>query len=93
MLCLALTTAEKLQRVPVEFWLKLVMIIAIFVLAIVLIRGISQMNKVLLTVLIFVLVVSVGFNWIYERNEPAFLTPFISDIARFFPTKPPPGKW
>ena len=29
----------------------------------------------------------VGFNWIYERNEPAFLTPIVEKIAPFFPAK------
>ena len=33
------------------------------------------------------------FNWIYNRNEPAFLSPIIGPIARsgFFPTKEVPA--
>ncbi|MCF7686893.1 MAG: hypothetical protein K9M98_04215 [Cephaloticoccus sp.] len=87
MLLFALTTLEKLQRVPVEFWLRIVMIIAVFVLTIVLIRSISQMNKVLLTITIFVTITILGFTWVYERNEPKILTPFVDTIAPFFPSK------
>ncbi len=87
MLILALTTMEKLQRVPVEFWLKMFSIVAIFALSIVLMRSISQMNKVMLTVAVFLIVTVLGFNWIYERNEPKVLTPAINFIAPFFPSK------
>jgi len=93
MLVFALTAMEKLQRVPVEFWLKLVTIVSVFALTLVLIRSISQMNKVLLTVSIFLIVTILGFHWVYERNEPKFLTPVINRIAPFFPTKGPGGSW
>lgn len=93
MLYLALTTMEKLERVPVEFWLKLVTIVAIFALSIVLIRGISQVNKVVLTITIFVVVTGLGFHWVYERNEPKFLTPAIDAIAPFFPSKGVSKRW
>lgn len=90
---LALTTIEKLQQVPAEFWLKIMMIIAVFALAIVLIRGISQVNKVMLTVCVFVIITVIGFHWIYERNEPKILTPVISKIAPFFPSKGMTSHW
>jgi len=93
MLLIALTTVEKLERVPIEFWLKIVMIIAIFVLSIVLIRSISQMNKLLLTFTIFLVVTLVGFHWVYERNEPKFFTPFVEAVAPFFPSKGKAGGW
>jgi len=93
MLLFALTTVEKLQRVPVEFWLKMFSIVAIFTLSIVLIRSISQMNKVILTVAFFLIVTVLGFNWVYERNEPKFLTPAINFIAPFFPSKSTTANW
>jgi hypothetical protein len=34
-----------------------------------------------------VVVSSLGFNWVYERNEPKFMTPFVEKIAPFFPSK------
>jgi uncharacterized membrane protein YGL010W len=45
------------------------------------------MNKVVLAVIVFVVVVIMGFSWVYERNEPAFLTPLVEKIAPFFPSK------
>jgi hypothetical protein len=93
MLFLALTTMEKLQRVPVEFWLRIVMVISVFTLSIVLIRGISQMNKVVLTMTIFVVITVFGFSWVYERNEPKIFTPFINKIAPFFPSKNTTTRW
>jgi hypothetical protein len=90
---LALTTMEKLRHVPVEFWLKLAMIVVVFVLVVLLIRGISQMNKALLAAGIFFLVAVLGFHWIYDRNEPRFLTPVIDKIAPFFPSKSTTKHW
>lgn len=93
MLLFALTTLEKLQRVPAEFWLELATIIVVFILGILLIKSISHMNKALLTVTVVLLFTVLGFHWIYERNEPAFMTPVINRIAPFFPTKGSGGNW
>ena len=62
-------------------------------LSIVLIRSISQMNKLLLTFTIFLVVTLVGFHWVYERNEPKFLTPFVEAVAPFFHSKGKAGGW
>ena len=93
MLLFALTTMEKLERVPAEFWLKIFSIVAIFALSIVLMRSISQMNKVVLTISVFLIVTVLGFNWVYERNEPKFLTPAVNFIAPFFPSKSTSSNW
>jgi hypothetical protein len=47
------------------------------------------MNKLVLALIVFVVGGVLGFTWIYERNEPAFMTPIIDPIANsgFFPTK------
>jgi hypothetical protein len=29
----------------------------------------------------------VGFQWIYERNEPKWATPVVEKLANFFPSK------
>lgn len=81
------TAMDKLKAVPPAFWLKLAIGVAIFIAAIILLRKVAAMNKVVLAVLVFVIVVVVGFNWVYERTEPAILTPFINKIAPFFPSK------
>jgi uncharacterized membrane protein len=83
---LAATTLEKIQAVPVKVWLNLGMAVLIFIAAIIVIRKAAEMNKVLLSVIVFVILTSVGFNWIYARNEPKFMTPFIEPLAKFFPS-------
>lgn len=84
---LAITTAEKLQRVPVAFWMKALAAIALFILAIVLLRRIAGMNKAILGGVIFVVLSALAFTWIYERNEPAWATPVVERLAGFLPSK------
>jgi len=86
MLLLAATALEKMRDVPVKVWMNLGMGILIFVAAVIIIRKAAEMNKVLLSVIIFVVLTSVGFNWIYSRNEPKFLTPIVDQIANFLPS-------
>jgi hypothetical protein len=83
---LAATTLEKMQAVPFKVWLNIGMAIVIFIVAIILLRKAAEMNKVVLCAIIFVVITSVGFNWVYSRNEPAFMTPFIEPLAKFLPS-------
>ncbi len=83
----AVTALDKLQSVPPVFWLKVLLIIAGFVAAVIALRKLAGMNRVVLGVIVFVIVAVVGFSWIYERNEPAFMTPAINKVAPFFPSK------
>jgi ABC-type iron transport system FetAB permease component len=83
----AATALQKLKQVPPEFWWKVgAAVICVILLAIVLQR-VAQMNKVVLAVIMLVIFTIVGVNWIYERNEPAFMTPVINKIAPFLPSK------
>ena len=75
-----------MQAVPVKVWGNIALFILILIGAIIVIRKAAEMNKVLLSVIIFVVLSVVGFNWIYARNEPKFLTPIIEKIAVFFPS-------
>ena len=68
-------------------WLKIAAILVGFVVAIIVLRKIARMNKIVLAVIVFIVVVITGFSWVYERNEPAFLTPIVNKIAPFFPAK------
>jgi hypothetical protein len=86
-LAAAPTALEKLKRVPPEFWWKLGgAILAIAVVAFILQR-VAQMNKIVLAIICLIIFSVVGVNWIYERNEPAFMTPVIDKIAPFLPSK------
>jgi len=87
MLLFALTTIEKLKQVPKSFWINTVIIVLGLVAAVFVLRKIKQMNKIVIGIILAVVFVLVGFNWIYERNEPKFLSPLVDMIAPFLPAK------
>lgn len=86
MYLLATTTIEKIQAVPRQIWLNIGLGVLFFFLAVMVLRFVAQMNKIILCILVFVVLTIVGFNWVYSRNEPEFLTPLIDKIAPFFPS-------
>jgi hypothetical protein len=85
-LLLAATTLEKMQAVPAKVWVNVAIGILLFFGIILLIKKAADMNKVVLAAIVFIVLSSVGFNWVYARNEPKFLTPLIDPLARFFPS-------
>ena len=86
MLLFAATTLEKLHEVPRQVWLNIGLGVLIFIVGFFILRAIAQMNKIILCILVAVVLTLVGFNWVYSRNEPAFLTPVVDKIAPFFPS-------
>jgi glucan phosphoethanolaminetransferase (alkaline phosphatase superfamily) len=86
MLLFAVTALEKLQTLKPDVWLKIGAGIGAFILAILLYRRVMKMNKVIAAVVIFVVGTVVFFSWVYNRNEPKFLTPVVERIAPFFPS-------
>jgi MFS superfamily sulfate permease-like transporter len=87
MLWLAMTTLEKLQAVPARFWINMLLGISTFFVLLIVFRHAARMNKLLLGLLIVLLLTGVAFQWIFERNEPRFLSPYIDKIAPWFPSK------
>lgn len=89
--CVAAATAssatDRLREIPFDFWWKAAACIAGLVLLVVLLRKVAKMNKIVLVVIVFLIVSFLGFNWIYERDEPDWATPAVSWLAGFFPTK------
>jgi MFS superfamily sulfate permease-like transporter len=88
MLSFAVSAVEKLHRVPRQNLINLGLGLLVLVVVIALIKVAARMNKFVLFAIIFVLVLVVGFTWIYERNEPKFLTPLIDSLAPYFPQRP-----
>jgi amino acid transporter len=90
----ALTTLEKLQQVPPRTWWLIAAGVGAFFLVVVLIRLAGQVNKFLLGGIVVIVVFVVGMEWVYDRNEPAWATPFVDALASsgFLPTagKPAP---
>ncbi len=86
MLLLAVTALEKLQTLKPDVWLKIGVAVGGFVLAILVWRRVMKMNKIVAGVVVFVVCTVVFFSWVYNRNEPRFLTPIVNKIAPFFPS-------
>lgn len=86
MIFLATSALEKAQSIPPATWLKLGIAVAAIVAVVVVLRAVAKMNKILLGVGVFVVVSIVFFSWIYNRNEPKWMTPVIEKIAPFFPS-------
>ena len=87
MLFLAASALEKAAQLPKSFWVNVVMAIAGLIIGVMLFQHAARMSKLSLSLIIFLLITVVGFQWIFERNEPRFLTPTINQIAPYFPSK------
>jgi predicted neutral ceramidase superfamily lipid hydrolase len=83
----AATTLERIQKIPKEIWLTLLVGVVVVVAAVFIFRKLQGANKIWLTIIAAAVVMIVGFQWVYERNEPKFLTPFVDKVAPFFPSK------
>lgn len=81
------TAMDRLRAVPTEFWVRIGVIVLVVVGVVLALRKLAQMNKVVLCVGGGLLAALVGFNWIYERNEPRWASPAVGWMAGFFPTK------
>jgi MFS superfamily sulfate permease-like transporter len=86
MLLLAVTALEKIKTLPPAIWMKIAIAIGAFVLTIFLFRRVMKMNKIIACVIVFVVFTVVFFSWVYNRNEPPFMTPIVQRIAPFFPS-------
>ena len=81
------TALEKLKQIPPAFWLKVGIAVVALILIVVILKKLAGANKMIVGVVVFLVVSIVGFNWIYERNEPAWATPVVEKLATFFPAK------
>ncbi len=86
MLLLAASALESVQKLPPMMWAKIGIGLLAFIVAIVVIRKVAKVNKIVLGVIVVVVCSVMFFSWVYNRNEPAFLTPLINRIAPFFPS-------
>jgi hypothetical protein len=86
MILLAVTAIEKMKTLKPEVWLKIGIVIVGFLLAVLLFRRIMRMNKIIAGVVVFVGLSVLFFSWVYNRNEPKFMTPIVEKIAPFFPS-------
>lgn len=81
------TALERLRQIPVEFWVRIGIGLAVIVGVVIVLRKLANVNKVVLGIVVAVAASIVGFTWIYERNEPSWATPAVQWLAEFFPSK------
>ena len=86
MLLFAVTAVEKLRTLPPSVWLKIGLAVAAVIVSVLVFRRVMKMNKIIAGVVVFVVVTVVFFSWVYNRNEPKFMTPLVQKIAPFFPS-------
>lgn len=82
-----LTVSDRLARIPTEFWWKVLIAVALLVLVVTVLRALTNMNKLVLAVVVGVFLSGLGVRWVYERNEPEWARPAVSVVATFLPTK------
>jgi MFS superfamily sulfate permease-like transporter len=77
---------DKLKTLPPAVWLKIGIAIAAVVIVVFVFRKVMKVNKIIASIIVFVVVTVVFFSWVYNRNEPKFMTPIVEKIAPFFPS-------
>lgn len=83
---LAQSAVDKMKTLPPDVWLKIGIVIFAFIVAVFIFRRIVKVNKIIGSIIIVVVGSIIFFSWVYNRNEPKFLTPIVEKIAPFFPT-------
>ncbi len=83
----ALDWSKVTEKLPPDFMSKSLMFLAIIAVIVIAIKIYRGSNKILLSIVMAAVVGIVFFNWIYNRNEPEFMTPVIDPLSNFFPSK------
>lgn len=81
----AVSAIDTLKTLPPDTWMKIGIAVASLIIAVVVLRKLAGVNKIIMGVAIFVVVTVVFFSWIYNRNEPKFMTPIVEKLAPLFP--------
>ena len=81
------STADRLREIPSEFWIRIGIGILVIIAVVIILRKLAKVNKIILTIVVLLVLSIIGFNWIYQRNEPAWATPAVQWLANYFPTK------
>lgn len=81
------TPLEKLQKIPITFWINIGIAVAVIIALIIALRKLAHVNKIVLAVIVLIVLSTIGFNWVYDRNEPKWATPAVEWLAQFFPSK------
>jgi apolipoprotein N-acyltransferase len=81
------SAVTRLQQIPPDFWLQLAAAVVVLILLVLGLRRVARDNKAIMAIVVGLVASFVGFNWIYERNEPPWATPAVNFVSGYFPTK------
>lgn len=84
-----LTVLEKLQAVPRETWLSLLLALFVIWLLVRVWKSLKELNEVVPWVALICVGGTVILYWTYERTEPKILSPFFDQLSRVLPSKIP----
>jgi hypothetical protein len=82
-----LTTWEKLKHVPKDTWINLVICVLAIVIIVRLWHALKKLNDFAPYIFTAIALSGIMAYWVYERTEPAFLTPFVEPLTGILPTK------
>ncbi len=83
----ALDWSKVTEKLPPDFAMKTGVFLGIVAVIVIAVKIYQGSNKIFLSIILSAVVGIFFFNWIYNRNEPEFLTPIIEPLSNFFPSK------
>lgn len=85
-LLLAQSALDKMKTLPPDVWLKIGIVVVGIIVVVLVFRRLMKVNKLIGGIIVVMVCSILFFSWVYNRNEPKFLTPVIEKIAPFFPS-------
>lgn len=79
---------QKLQDVPTSFWLTLLGIVVGIFIVVRVWRALKDFNDFAPYIALLAVLALGTLYVVYERKEPAFLSPLVDTLAQFLPTRP-----
>ena len=83
----ALQMSKVTEKLPPDFLMKTGIFLLIVLVIVIAVKIYQGSNKIFLSIFLCAVFGVICFSWIYNRNEPEFLTPVIEPLSQFFPTK------
>ncbi len=82
-----LTVMEKLQAVPKETWISLLIAFAVIFIIVRVWKSLKEINDIVPWIALFTVGGAVVLYWTYERTEPKVLSPIFDQLSKILPSK------
>lgn len=81
------TVWEKLQAVPKETWLSLLVLAVVIFILVRVWKSLKEINEIVPWIALITIGGTIVLYWTYERTEPKFLSPIFNQLAKVLPSK------